>query len=37
MKQKLMRGKKLEWTVFGLFIILYCIISAFHEPWFDEA
>ncbi len=37
MKQKLLQGKKLEWTVFGLFIILYCIISAFHEPWFDEA
>ncbi len=37
MKQKLLQGKKLEWTVFGLLVILYCIISSYHEPWFDEA
>ncbi len=37
MMAKLKTGKKLEYGVFVLFIVLYSIISAFHEPWFDEA
>ena len=35
--KKPLEGKRLEWIVFGLFIVLYSIITAFHEPWFDEA
>ena len=31
------RSKKWEWAVYGAFILLFCIVSYFHEPWFDEA
>jgi len=34
---KLQEGKKLEYGIFVLFLALYCLVSAFHEPWFDEA
>lgn len=34
---KITSGKKLEWFAFALYIVLFCIISAFHEPWYDEA
>ncbi len=37
MKSKLLEGKKLEWAVLCLFAAAYAVISAFHEPWFDEA
>lgn len=37
MKPRVFENKWLEWTVLGLFIIAYCVISAFHEPWYDEA
>ena len=37
MKKKLLAGKRLEYAVFALFVVLYCVITAFHEPWFDEA
>lgn len=33
---KSQKGKKIEWIVLVTFIICYCIISAYHEPWFDE-
>ncbi|MBQ9543582.1 MAG: hypothetical protein IJV00_00480 [Clostridia bacterium] len=26
-----------EWSVFALFVVLYCVVSAYHEPWYDEA
>jgi len=37
MTAKLKSGKRPEYIVFFLFIIAYCVISSFHEPWFDEA
>lgn len=35
--RKLAQGKKLEWLAFALFAVLLAIVSALHEPWFDEA
>ena len=35
--QKLLTGYKLEWLVLGLYVILYIVVTRFHEPWFDEA
>lgn len=32
-----MKTKLPEWAVFALFVVLYLVVSAFHEPWFDEA
>lgn len=29
--------KRLEWFCFGLFVILYILVSLFHEPMYDEA
>ncbi len=37
MKRRILEGKKLEWAGLVLFAIAYVVISAFHEPWFDEA
>ncbi len=37
MKKRILEGKKLEWAGLILFAIAYVVISAFHEPWFDEA
>ncbi len=37
MKNMIMKGRKAEYAVFLVFIMLYVIITAFHEPWFDEA
>ena len=37
MKKRILEGKKLEWVGLILFAIAYAVISAFHEPWFDEA
>ncbi|MBR4656111.1 MAG: hypothetical protein IKO68_05980 [Oscillospiraceae bacterium] len=37
MMAKLRAGKKLEYGVFFLYIALYCLITVYHEPWFDEA
>ncbi len=37
MMAKLRTGKKLEYGVFVIFIALYCVVTVFHEPWFDEA
>lgn len=36
MKRRILEGNKLEWTGLILFAIAYIVISAFHEPWFDE-
>lgn len=33
----LKEGKRAEWLCFGLFIILYLLVSFFHEPMYDEA
>ena len=37
MRQKILEGKKLEWSILVLFAVSYIIITIFHEPWFDEA
>lgn len=37
MREKPPRGKRPEWIAFVLFAALYCVVSVFHEPWFDEA
>lgn len=29
--------KKPEGLTVLIFLVLYCIVTAFHEPWFDEA
>lgn len=34
---KIFNSKKPEYIVLVLFVVLYCTITAFHEPWFDEA
>ncbi len=33
----LKEGKRPEWLCFGLFILLYVLVSFFHEPMYDEA
>lgn len=30
-------GKTPEIIAFALYVVLVCVVSAFHEPWFDEA
>lgn len=30
-------SRKPEYIIFAVFLIFYCIITVFHEPWFDEA
>ena len=30
-------GHAPEFVALGLYVVLLCVISAFHEPWFDEA
>lgn len=37
MRSNLLEGKKLEWALLCLFVIAYCVVSLFHEPWYDEA
>ena len=37
MKKRILKGKKPEWAGLILFAAAYVVISAFHEPWFDEA
>ena len=37
MKRKLLEGQKPEWSALLLFSALYIVVTAFHEPWFDEA
>lgn len=37
MLEKIKSEKKLEYIMLFLFILSYCIITVFHEPWFDEA
>ena len=37
MKEKILAGKRLEWAAFLVLCAAYCIISYYHEPWFDEA
>jgi len=34
---KVLYGKKLEWIALAAFVVLYSIVTIFHEPWFDEA
>lgn len=36
-KRVLTKGKGTEWVVFCFFAITLAIVSAYHEPWFDEA
>lgn len=36
-KTRLWDSKKPEYLALIVFFILYCTVSAFHEPWFDEA
>jgi len=26
-----------EWIAFALYVVLLCVVTSFHEPWFDEA
>ena len=33
----LKKNKRIEYAVFLLFLVLYGIVMAYHEPWFDEA
>ena len=37
MLEKIKSEKKLEYITLFLFVLTYCIITVFHEPWFDEA
>lgn len=37
MIEKIKSEKKLEYITLFLFVFIYCIITVFHEPWFDEA
>ncbi len=37
MKELSKSDKRAEWLAFGLFIVLYILISLFHEPMYDEA
>lgn len=37
MAKRIKAGKWVEWAVLILFISLYCTVTSFHEPWFDEA
>ncbi len=34
---RFLASAKPEYIALALFVVLYCVISAFHEPWFDEA
>ena len=34
---KILKKRRIEWFVFFAFIIVYIMVSIFHEPWFDEA
>ena len=37
MFERLRSGRKLEWATLVVFVVAYCTITSFHEPWFDEA
>lgn len=37
MRDFLKENKRIEWLVLGLFVILYFLLSFFHEPMYDEA
>lgn len=37
MKQRLNQNAGYEWLGFGLFVMLYILVSLFHEPMYDEA
>ena len=36
-KQHLNQKQGFEWLCFGLFVVLFFLVSAFHEPMYDEA
>ncbi len=36
-KQHLNQKQGYEWLCFGLFVVLFFLVSAFHEPMYDEA
>ena len=36
-KSKFWQSKRPEFSVIVLYFVLFCVISFFHEPWFDEA
>ena len=36
MKKK-RKSFSLEWILFFIFVVAYVLVTAFHEPWFDEA
>lgn len=35
--KKILSGHKLEWLVLVIYVLLYIVVTIFHEPWFDEA